>query len=301
MNTFEQGLDMQPSAPQGFPPWGSIAFAAQIPTIAGNGMPTLLDGHRLGKPMIQMSYDSHDVRWQDLASRLRGILSGGSSQLYQAHGHGSQQAQDGAQPFIVLHLTLLDLAAGFESLMKVFDHPAGTIPVDPLLRVLKRLGGDRTEQDPFEGFHTFGRLRLPDDTGGEVEGAISGCLLHDPLKGRGAGLFRRLSPQPTHQLDDIDGGSNSHMTQMGFAQTDIARTSQAHGAHSLRMGPFNACSMAIGVLELIRLLPLARCKQRLHLLPWVQGERAASGSRTGGPRGTDLTVALRKLHLDERF
>src|SRR2546423_952509 len=177
MNTFEQGLDMQPSAPQGFPPWGSIAFAAQIPTIAGNGMPTLLDGHRLGKPMIQMSYDSHDVRWQDLASRLRGILSGGSSQLYQAHGHGSQQAQDGAQPFIVLHLTLLDLAAGFESLMKVFDHPAGTIPVDPLLRVLKRLGGDRTEQDPFEGFHTFGRLRLPDVNDPHQQGMPAVALL----------------------------------------------------------------------------------------------------------------------------
>src|SRR6266571_8563732 len=139
------------------------------------------------------------------------------------------------------------------------------------------------------------------DTGGEVEDSISGRLLHDPLKGRGAGLFRRFSPQPTHQLNDIDGGSNSHMTQMGFAQTDIARASQSHRAHSLRMGPFNACSMAIGVLELIRLLPLACCKKRMHLLPWVQGERAASGSRTGGPSGTDLTVALRKLHLNERF
>src|SRR6266567_6893258 len=52
------------------------------------------------------------------------------------------------------------------------------------------------------------------DTGGEVEDSISGRLLHDPLKGRGAGLFRRFSPQPTHQLNDIDGGSNSHMTQM---------------------------------------------------------------------------------------
>src|SRR5437660_9389725 len=59
--------------------------------------------------------------------------------------------------------------------------------------------------------------------------------------------------------------------------------------------------MAIGVLDLIRFLPLARCKQRMHLLPWVQGERAASGSRTGGPSGTDLPVALRKLHLDQRF
>ncbi len=59
-------------------------------------------------------------------------------------------------------------------------------------------------------------------TGGEVEDHISGCLLHDLFEGRGAGLFRRFSPQPTHQLNDIDGGSNSHMAQMGFAQTDIS-------------------------------------------------------------------------------
>jgi hypothetical protein len=31
-------------------------------------------------------------------------------------------------------------------------------------------------------------------TGGEVEDAISGCLLHDPFKGRRAGLFRCFSP-----------------------------------------------------------------------------------------------------------
>ncbi len=67
------------------------------------------------------------------------------------------------------------------------------------------------------------------------------------------------------------------------------------------MGAFNPCPMAIGVLELIRLLPLARGKKRLHLLAWVQSERAASRSRTGGPSGTDLTVALRKLHFDQRF
>ncbi len=67
------------------------------------------------------------------------------------------------------------------------------------------------------------------------------------------------------------------------------------------MGAFNPCPMARGVLELIRLLPLARCKKRLHLLAWVQSERAASRSRTGGLSGTDLTVALRKLHLDQRF
>ena len=76
----------------------------------------------------------------------------------------------------------------------------------------------------------------------------------------------RACAQPTHQLNDIDGGSNGHMAQMGFGQTDIARAASARRAHSLRMGPLNARSMAIGVLELIRLLSLACCKQRQHLL-----------------------------------
>src|SRR5258708_38541874 len=67
------------------------------------------------------------------------------------------------------------------------------------------------------------------------------------------------------------------------------------------MGAFNACPMAIGLLERIRLLPLARRKQRLHLLSWVQGQAAPSRSRTRGLTGTDLIVALRKLHLDQRF
>ncbi len=59
--------------------------------------------------------------------------------------------------------------------------------------------------------------------------------------------------------------------------------------------------MAIGVLELSCSLPLACGKQCLHLLSGVQGQAAPGRSRTGGPRGTDLTIALGKLHLNERF
>ena len=55
------------------------------------------------------------------------------------------------------------------------------------------------------------------DTGGEVEGSISGCLLHHLFERGSAGLLRCFSSQPTHQLNDIDGGSNGYMIQMGFA------------------------------------------------------------------------------------
>ena len=125
MNTFQQCLDMQPSSPQGFPPWGTIAFAAQIAAIAGNGMPTLLDCHRRSFAVIQMRHHLHDVGWQHLEGGLLRILPRGGSHLHQAHGQRGQHPQEGAQGFIVLHLTLLDPAPGFESLMKVFDQKAG--------------------------------------------------------------------------------------------------------------------------------------------------------------------------------
>lgn len=69
----------------------------------------------------------------------------------------------------------------------------------------------------------FKRLMAIFDTGGEVEDFILDRLLHDLSEGRGAGLFRHFSAKPTHQLNDIDGDSSRHMTQMGFAQTDIAQ------------------------------------------------------------------------------
>src|SRR5947209_15013790 len=136
MNPFQQGLDMQPASPQGLPARWTLAFAAQVAAIAGDGMPALLDRHRRSFPLLQMRHHLDDVGWQDLACGLLWILPGGGTQLHQAHGHGSKQPQERAQSLIVLHLTLLDLAARFETLMKVFSHPAGTVPVHALLSLL---------------------------------------------------------------------------------------------------------------------------------------------------------------------
>jgi hypothetical protein len=60
------------------------------------------------------------------------------------------------------------------------------------------------------------------DTGGEVKAPILGRLLHEPFEGRDAGLFWHFSSQPPDQLNDIDSGGGGYVTQMGFAQTDIA-------------------------------------------------------------------------------
>src|SRR6266699_1158536 len=44
MDAFEQGLDVEPSAPQRFPARWPVPFASQIAAKAGNGVPTLLRG-----------------------------------------------------------------------------------------------------------------------------------------------------------------------------------------------------------------------------------------------------------------
>src|SRR6266567_1235108 len=67
------------------------------------------------------------------------------------------------------------------------------------------------------------------------------------------------------------------------------------------MRPFNACPMAIGVLEGICTLSLTGSKQRLHLLSWMQCDAAPSRSRAEGPTRADFTITDGKLHFDERF
>src|SRR5437016_5825520 len=67
------------------------------------------------------------------------------------------------------------------------------------------------------------------------------------------------------------------------------------------MGSFNACPMAISLLESIRALSPTCSKQCLHLLLWMQRHAASSCSGTQGPRGTDLAITAGKLHFDQGF
>src|SRR5512142_3018474 len=67
------------------------------------------------------------------------------------------------------------------------------------------------------------------------------------------------------------------------------------------MGSFNACPMAIDLLILLCLLPLACHQKRLHPLLWMQGHRSPLRSCTERLTGADFTITLRKLHLDKHF
>jgi hypothetical protein len=59
-------------------------------------------------------------------------------------------------------------------------------------------------------------------TGGEVKNLILYSWLHHLLKGRSPRLSRWFSPEPTHQLNNIDRRGDGHMTQMRFVQAKVA-------------------------------------------------------------------------------
>lgn len=112
MNPFEQGLDIEPAFPQGFPARGTAAAPSQVASTAGNGVPTLWCGQCGGGYLGQYCHDLHQVGRQDLAC--------------QAHRRGCQQSQQAAQGFVTLQLAQLDAAAGFEALMIVLHDPTRT-------------------------------------------------------------------------------------------------------------------------------------------------------------------------------
>jgi len=87
MNTFQQGLDVEPTQPQGFPTRWPIPFASKVPALAGNRMPTLLGGQLGSRHMGQVSYHLHQIGWQHLLGWLLRGLAGQRPQLQQHAPH----------------------------------------------------------------------------------------------------------------------------------------------------------------------------------------------------------------------
>jgi hypothetical protein len=72
--------------------------------------------------------------------------------------------------------------------------------------------------------------------------------IHHLLKRRHARLSRVFSPQPTHQLKEIDRHGDDPMAQMCFVQANVARPPQSYGARSLRVRSRSPGSMTIALL-----------------------------------------------------
>src|SRR5581483_7434210 len=84
----------------------------------------------------------------------------------------------------------------------------------------------------------------------------SGSLLHQASELRERGRVRGTALQPVIQATDIHRRRRDDMLKMSARLPDVARTAQAHRAHTLGVNPLDDCSPGILLLELLGLLSL---------------------------------------------
>ena len=92
MDAFQQGLDVQPAFPEGFPSRLSIALAPQIASGLSNAMPASSRRQVLGSYLAQMRDDLDHLGGQDLAGRSLRLLTGRRPHLQEPDRQGSQKA-----------------------------------------------------------------------------------------------------------------------------------------------------------------------------------------------------------------
>ena len=98
MNALHDRLNVQPATPQGLPARWAIAFASEIASIAGNGIPTLLARHRVGIALIQRGHHLHDVGWQDLARSPLRLLRDTARSCNKRTATGASKPKRSASP-----------------------------------------------------------------------------------------------------------------------------------------------------------------------------------------------------------
>ena len=156
MNALQQGLDTKPAFPQGFPAWRAIAWAGQIASQLSDSRPEDSGGHQRGSLIGLCSYHCKELGIEHLTSATLRLSTCQVAQLQQTDGQRRQQAQQADQTIDTLHLALFETASGFQTLVIVFYNPAMLIPSHPLPSLFERCGGDRGQQNPFQGFFSSG-------------------------------------------------------------------------------------------------------------------------------------------------
>ena len=172
MKALKQGLNPEPSRPQGFPAWRAIAAASEIATQTGNLSPEDL-GRHVGRIKARLGGNhGEQVSFDHLTGWPIWTAPGDISQLQQANGDGRKQPQQTEEPFHRLELALLKATPGFEALMIVFDDPAMTVPVGSLPRLLKGGSGQGGQQDPLQWLHAFRGVFFPETKHPQREGLL---------------------------------------------------------------------------------------------------------------------------------
>ena len=165
MNALQQGLDAKPALPQGFPTGRTIAPAGQIAAHLGNGLPEGSCGHARRHLTGLSGNNGEQVGIEHLASGTLRVSTCKVSQVQQTDCQRRQQAQQADQAGGGLHLALFETASSFETLVIVFHDPAVFIPPHPLPGLLEGRGGDRGQQNPFQGLFPSRRLLFPHPNG----------------------------------------------------------------------------------------------------------------------------------------
>jgi hypothetical protein len=99
--------------------------------------------------------------------------------------------------------------------------------------------------------------------------------IEKPFKGRNPSRGEQFAIEPGDKADQIDRQSLAKMLQMCFRHSQIPRTAQIKGTHSLREGRFNPGTQGIPLLEGFGALDLPGELERCVLRLWPDRQRSS--------------------------
>src|SRR5215471_21825938 len=161
MNALQQGLDAKPALPQGFPAGRPITTPGQIAAHLRDSFPESLARHPRGRLSGLRCNNGEQVSLQNFLSGPLRLPTRQVAQLQQADGQWRQEAQQADQAVSTLHLASFEAASRFETLVIILYDPAVFIPPNALPGLLKRRGGHRGQQNPFQGLLSGWGLLFP--------------------------------------------------------------------------------------------------------------------------------------------
>src|SRR6266568_707769 len=173
VNAFKEGLQREPAFPNGSPSRRTIMGTSQIATQACHFRPEGTQSHSSRQVTRALGQDRQHQRINDLVSRALGCLPSAGTHLQQAHSKRGQQTHQTDQAVNALQLPFFDATPTFETLVIVLDQPPMSIPLHTLPGLVKRGGGDRGQQNPFQRLFSFWSLLFPDANNPHRHGVLA--------------------------------------------------------------------------------------------------------------------------------
>lgn len=96
MDSFQNRLEIEPTFPEGFPPWLSIPLPIQEATGFCDPMPALPHRQVIYRDLRSIRHHFDYIDGQDFVSGTVWVLSGQRLHLQQAHRQWPQKAEEGS-------------------------------------------------------------------------------------------------------------------------------------------------------------------------------------------------------------